>query len=57
MERLPADQREALRLRVLDEREYAEIATELRCSEAVVRQRVSRATRTLRAQVEREEGR
>jgi RNA polymerase sigma factor (sigma-70 family) len=57
MERLPADQREALRLRVLDEREYADIARELQCSEAVVRQRVSRATRTLRGQVEREEGR
>lgn len=48
MERLPPDQREALRMRVLDEREYAEIARELRCSEAVVRQRVSRATRALR---------
>ena len=49
MDRLPPDQREALRLRVLDERDYAEIARELECSEAVVRQRVSRATRTLRA--------
>jgi RNA polymerase sigma-70 factor (ECF subfamily) len=49
MNRLPADQREALRLRVLDEREYAEIAREMECSEAVVRQRVSRATRTLRS--------
>jgi RNA polymerase sigma-70 factor (ECF subfamily) len=48
MDRLPPDQREALRLRVLDEREYAEIARELECSEAVVRQRVSRATRSLR---------
>jgi RNA polymerase sigma-70 factor (ECF subfamily) len=49
MNRLPADQRDALRLRVLDEREYAEIAREMECSEAVVRQRVSRAARTLRA--------
>lgn len=48
MERLPADQREALRLRVLDERDYGEIARELRCSEAVIRQRVSRATKSLR---------
>jgi RNA polymerase sigma-70 factor (ECF subfamily) len=48
MESLPADQREALRMRVLDERGYADIARELECSEAVVRQRVSRATRTLR---------
>jgi RNA polymerase sigma-70 factor (ECF subfamily) len=49
MNRLPADQREALRLRVLDEREYPDIAQEMECSEAVVRQRVSRATRTLRS--------
>lgn len=55
MNRLPADQRDALRLRVLDEREYAEIASELECSEAVVRQRVSRATRALRSM--REAGR
>lgn len=48
MNRLPPDQREALRLRVLDEREYADIARELQCSEAVVRQRVSRAARGLR---------
>jgi RNA polymerase sigma-70 factor (ECF subfamily) len=48
MEELPADQREALRMRVLDGRGYPEIAAELQCSQAVVRQRVSRATRTLR---------
>jgi RNA polymerase sigma factor (sigma-70 family) len=54
MDRLPADQREALRLRVLDERGYADIAREMKCSEAVVRQRVSRATRTLRTLRERE---
>jgi len=49
MNRLPADQREALRMRVLDEREYVDIARELECSEAVIRQRVSRATRGLRS--------
>jgi RNA polymerase sigma factor (sigma-70 family) len=49
MHQLPSDQREALRLRVLDERDYEDIARELRCSEAVVRQRVSRATRALRS--------
>ena len=54
MDRLPADQREALRLRVIDERDYPEIARELECSEAVVRQRVSRATRSLRAMREDE---
>jgi RNA polymerase sigma-70 factor (ECF subfamily) len=46
---LPPDQLAALRARVLDEHEYAEIARDLRCSEAVVRKRVSRAIRTLRA--------
>lgn len=49
MKRLPPDQRDALRLRVIDERDYPDIARELECSEAVVRQRVSRATRGLRA--------
>jgi RNA polymerase sigma factor (sigma-70 family) len=48
MDRLPEDQREALRMRVLDERDYEDIARELECSQAVVRQRVSRATRGLR---------
>lgn len=46
--RLPPDQGEALRLRVLDELDYEEIAGELECSQAVVRQRVSRALRSLR---------
>ena len=46
---LPPDQLQALRARVIDERDYEEIARELECSEAVVRKRVSRALRTLRA--------
>jgi DNA-directed RNA polymerase specialized sigma24 family protein len=37
---------------VVDERPYEQIASELRCSESVVRQRVSRALRTLRSQME-----
>jgi RNA polymerase sigma-70 factor (ECF subfamily) len=45
---LPPDQFEALRAHVLDERDYPAIARELRCSQAVVRKRVSRALRTLR---------
>ena len=45
---LPADQFEALRARVLDERGYDEIARQLDCSPAVVRKRVSRAIATLR---------
>lgn len=45
---LPEDQAIALRARVLDERDYADIANDLRCSEAVVRQRVSRGLGRLR---------
>lgn len=39
---LPADQREAVSARVVDERGYDDIALELHTSEAVVRKRVSR---------------
>jgi RNA polymerase sigma factor (sigma-70 family) len=49
--RLPADQREALTARVVDERDYAEIAGEISCSESVVRKRVSRGLATLRARL------
>ena len=45
---LPPDQLEALRARVIDERDDEDIARDLQCSEAVVRKRVSRALRTLR---------
>jgi RNA polymerase sigma-70 factor (ECF subfamily) len=47
-ERLPADQLFALTARIIDERDYADIASELRCSPVVVRMRVSRALKTLR---------
>ncbi len=50
--RLAPDQFEALRARVLDEREYREIAAEMHCSEAVVRKRVSRALGVLRRVME-----
>jgi DNA-directed RNA polymerase specialized sigma24 family protein len=53
LERLPEPQREAIRARMLDELEYPEIARGLRCSEAVVRQRVSRGLRVLRTEAER----
>ena len=46
---LPAQQRDALLARVVDERAYSEIATQMSCSEMVVRQRVSRGLRALRA--------
>src|SRR5215211_2401267 len=49
VDELPADQREAVRARVIDERDYGEIALDLRCSEAVVRKRVSRGLGKLRA--------
>jgi len=49
--RLPHEQQRAIHARVLEDREYAEIAGELRCSESVVRQRVSRGLRTLRARL------
>jgi len=52
VEALPPAQREAIVAHVLDERTYPEIARELRCSEAVVRKRVSRGLATLRAQLE-----
>ena len=49
--RLPDEQQRAIDARILQERGYAEIAGELSCSEAVVRQRVSRGLRTLRARL------
>jgi RNA polymerase sigma factor (sigma-70 family) len=48
LEALPDEQRDAVRARVIDERSYGEIASELECSEALIRQRVSRGLRTLR---------
>jgi RNA polymerase sigma-70 factor (ECF subfamily) len=52
LEQLPRPQREAVVARILDERDYPEIARDLRCSEAVVRKRVSRGLASLRAQLE-----
>ena len=48
---LPADQRSAIEARVLEEREYAEIASSARTSASVIRQRVSRGLAGLRAQI------
>jgi RNA polymerase sigma factor (sigma-70 family) len=50
---LSALERAAVEARVLDERDYRDIAAELSCSEAVVRQRVSRGLARLRRQLER----
>jgi RNA polymerase sigma factor (sigma-70 family) len=51
---LPDDQRAALIARVVDEREYEEIAKDLECSELVVRKRVSRALAALRSSFAKE---
>ena len=48
---LPADEGAAIRSRVLDERSYREIATQLKCSEMVVRKRVSRGLARMREQI------
>ena len=49
---LPETWRDAIAARVVDEESYGEIATRLRCSESVVRQRVSRGLARLRTQLE-----
>lgn len=49
---LPDEQRIALEARVLQERDYTEIAATLAVSEAVVRKRVSRGLAFLRGQLE-----
>jgi RNA polymerase sigma-70 factor (ECF subfamily) len=48
---LPAAQRDAVLARVVHELPYADIADRMRCSELLVRQRVSRGLRALRAQI------
>jgi RNA polymerase sigma-70 factor (ECF subfamily) len=45
---LPADQRVAVTARVIEERDYEEIAAALACSESVVRKRVSRGLQAMR---------
>lgn len=51
-EALHADQREALRLRVIEGRPYREVALELGCSEETARARVSRGLKQLAAQLD-----
>jgi RNA polymerase sigma factor (sigma-70 family) len=51
---LPPDTRKALLERLVEEREYGEIAARLSCSEQVVRQRVHRGLKTLRANLREE---
>ncbi len=49
LDALPVEQRTAVRGRVIDGRDYDELAREFNCSELVVRQRVSRGLRALRS--------
>jgi RNA polymerase sigma factor (sigma-70 family) len=51
VEQLPEGQRDAVRFRFVENREYDDIARQLRCSELVVRQRVSRGLARLRDQL------
>jgi RNA polymerase sigma-70 factor (ECF subfamily) len=54
LDTLPADQRVAVTARVLEERDYADIAARTRTSESVIRKRVSRGLAGLRQQMEEE---
>jgi RNA polymerase sigma-70 factor (ECF subfamily) len=55
LETLTPEQRQAIEGRYLEERDYPEIARDLRCSESVVRKRASRGLALLRAQLGKEE--
>ena len=52
LRRLPADQRDAIEARVVDEQEYEQIAAATHTSEAVIRKRVSRGLASLRRKLE-----
>ena len=58
MAALPEGQREAVRLRVIDDRSYRETAEELGTTEVVARARVSRGLRKIAGdlEAERDEG-
>jgi RNA polymerase sigma-70 factor (ECF subfamily) len=51
VEGLPEDERFAVRSHVVDERPYRDIASQLECSEMVVRKRVSRGLARMREQL------
>ena len=51
VDHLPPDEQAAIRSRVLEEQSYSEIATQLECSEMVVRKRVSRGLARIRQQL------
>jgi RNA polymerase sigma factor (sigma-70 family) len=54
LEALPEATRSALLARLVEERDYGEIAARLQCSEQVVRQHVHRGLKTLRANLREE---
>ena len=54
LDELPGATREALLARLVEEREYSDIAARMQCSEQVVRQRVHRGLKQLRAGLEEE---
>jgi RNA polymerase sigma-70 factor (ECF subfamily) len=54
LDQLAPDQAQAVRARVIDEQDYADIANRMRCSQSVVRQRVSRGLGELRALIKEE---
>lgn len=54
LEELPETTRAALLARLVEEQEYGEIAVRLHCSEQVVRQRVHRGLKQLRARLKEE---
>jgi RNA polymerase sigma-70 factor, ECF subfamily len=54
LDRLPADQREAVRLRIVEGLPYSEVATRLGLSSSGTRTMVTRAMRTLRGMLEGE---
>jgi RNA polymerase sigma-70 factor (ECF subfamily) len=56
LDALPTEQRSAIWARHVDGRAYGEIALELRCSESVVRKRVSRGLATIRSEIGRRHG-
>jgi RNA polymerase sigma factor (sigma-70 family) len=51
VDELPLDQRHAVKARVVEERDYADIAGELKITQAGVRQRVSRGLAALRGRL------
>ena len=56
LDRLPSEQRDAVRARVIEGRGYDEIAADLSCSPSLVRKRVSRGLLRLRSDLETPRG-